>query len=233
MSHYYPEELAKEMWFYISTHFFGAKYVAGRCNITSTALRDRVFSWDGKYESVEHALICAGCDLEESVAEELYIAPISEAGRGSYRHCKQRQSAQGIIKFLSDVSCGGDVNYGDFLSLEELNGRLFILSHQQFSNTHIIEVDQSWVGYDKLAETLNKQLCNFQGQSVLSPLSLKLLESIVAQFDSAEECNDYYRALDNMHSWANHFEYHHKYIQKMLKENTTFFWNTPFYDGTL
>jgi hypothetical protein len=203
---YFQPVLSKEIWFYIESHFYGTKYIAGRCGITVKSLRERVFNDTLDLDYLEHALFCCGAKYAASISGELFIQPDYSVCLGSFRHCKGRQSIRSFIPFLNEVSGGGDINDGDFLTTIKFNDRVFVFCHQQYQHTHIIEVHPSCKGRDNLEALLDKNLCNYETQSNLSPLSLKVLETMIISFDGIVNGQDYYKAVSNLHYWANHLE---------------------------
>lgn len=225
MAYYDPKQLANEIWFYIETHYFGAKYIAQRCETTVAELKKRIYDWDENHESIEHALFCAGCEFQVSIADELYIMPSLEVCKGSYRHYRSRQSINSVIQFLNDVTGGGDVNCDDFYSIECVDDRLFIFAHRLFSGTHLIEINENCILYNNIEEKLTKQTSGFQGVSVLSSLSKFILTSIIYEFDKVDNSNtqDYYKAVDNLHFWANQFDYNYGFIKRKSEEDKMFF----------
>jgi hypothetical protein len=53
MATYIPQVLANEIWFYISTHYFGQKYIADRTGTTVKKLKESIYDWDGELESID------------------------------------------------------------------------------------------------------------------------------------------------------------------------------------
>ncbi|WP_024608502.1 hypothetical protein [Pseudoalteromonas sp. TAB23] len=203
---YFQPALSKEIWFYIESHFHGAKYVAQRCGITIKSLRELVFNDNLDLDYLEHVLFLCGAKYAISITEELFIQPDYSVCLGSFRHCKGRQSIRSFIPFLNEVSGGGDINDGDFLTTIKFKDRVFVLSHQQYQHTHIIEVHPCCKGLDNIEALLDKNLCNYQTQNNLSPLSLKVLETKIISFDDIVNRHDYYKTVSNLHYWANHLE---------------------------
>ncbi|MBL0710332.1 MAG: hypothetical protein JJV99_04890 [Colwellia sp.] len=203
---YFQPVLSKEIWFYIESHFYGAKHIAERCGITIKSLRESVFNESLDLDYLENVLFCCGAKFAVSINDELFVQPDYSVCPGSFRHCKGRQSIRNFIPFLSEVSGGGDINDGDFLTTIKFEDRVFIFCHQQYQNTHIIEVHPGCKSRDNLEGLLDKSLCNYQTQSNLSPLSLKVLETMFISFDGTVNRHDYYEAVSNLHSWANHLE---------------------------
>jgi hypothetical protein len=203
---YFQPNLSKEIWFYIESHFYGAKYVAERCGITIKSLRESVFNENLDLDYLEHVLFCCGAKFAVSINKELFVQPDYSVCAGSFRHCKGRQSIRSFIPFLNEVSGGGDINEGDFLTTIQFEDRVFVFSHQQYQHTHIVEVHPSCKGRDNLVVLLDKSLCNYQTEINLSPLSLKLLETMFISFDYIENRKDYYTKVSNLHYWANSLE---------------------------
>lgn len=226
MAYYYPDVLGKDSWFYIVTHFFGSQYIAKRCGMKIAELKDYVFSWDGKDSTLEHALFCSGAMLDASIGDELFVSPSYQMCKGSYRICKQRLPIKDLIRFLNDVSLGGDITFGDFLSVEHIQDRVFVFAHFQFKHTHLIEIDSSWGSSDNIEELLDKKLLGFQGSSVLSSLSLTILEVLIETFDNLDNPQDYYRAVNDLHDWANRFEYAYPFIKRQVCKEPDFFLGT-------
>lgn len=142
-----------------------------------------------------------------SITEELFVQSDYSVCSGSFRHCKGRQSIRSFISFLNEVSGGGDINDGDFLTTIKFEDRVFVFCHQQYQYTHIIEVHPCCKSRENLEAFLDKNLCNYQTQSNLTPLSLKVLETILTSFDGVVNSHDYYKAISNLHDWANHLEH--------------------------
>lgn len=194
-------------------------------------LREYVFSWDGRDNMLEHALFCSGGKLEISLDDEIYPTPSYQVCNGSYRFCKQRLPIKDLVDFLEQVSGGGDINCGDFLCIETIDDRVFALAHRQYEGTHIFEIDKKWVNFEKITPQLSKRLLGFQGESILSPLSLTILASIIVEFDHIDNPQDYYKAVDILHTWANLFEYNHRFVRKQLKKDPDFFYGSDYVDG--
>lgn len=203
---YFKPVLSKEIWFYIESHFLGSKGVAERCGITIKSLREYVFNENLDLDYLEHVLFCCEAKYAVSITEELFVQPDYSVCSGNFRHCKGRQSIRNYIQFLSEVSGGGDINEGDFLTTIKFEDRVFIFCHQQYQYTHIIEVHPCCKSSENLETFLDKNLFNYQTQSNLSPLSLKVLETILTSFDGIVNRHDYYKTVSNLHYWANHLE---------------------------
>lgn len=194
--------------------------------MTVSDLREYVFSWDGDDNILEHALFCASGELATSLADELYVKPSYHTCNGSYRLCRQRLPLRDLVDFLGEVSGGGDVNFGDFLCVEIIDDRVFILAHRRFESTHLFEVDAKWINFNNITELLKAKLFGFQGESVLSPLSLTILSTLVADFKNVDNPQDYYKIVDLLHSWANQFEYHYRFIKDQLSKEPSFFYGS-------
>lgn len=218
---YYQPALSREIWFYIETHFFGAKYVAERCGVTIKSLRDSVFAASLDLDYLEQVIFCCGAKFAASIDDELFVQPDYSVCPGSFRHCKGRQSMRNYFQFLNEVSGGGDINDGDFLTTINIEDRVFVFCHQQYQHTHIIEVHQGCKSLDNLELTLEKNLCNYQIQSNLSSLSVKVIETMILSFDVIVNRHDYYTTVSNLHYWANHLELSSD-IQPKLKRTLAF-----------
>lgn len=203
---YFQPALSQEIWFYIETHFFGAKYVAERCGVTIKFLRESVFDASLDLDYLGRVIFCCGAKFAVSISNELFVQPDYSVCSGGFRHCKGRQSIRSFISFLNEVSGGGDINDGDFLTTINFKDRVFVFCHQQYQYTHIIEVHPCCKSRENLEDFLNKNLCNYQTQNNLSPLSLKVLEAMLKSFDGIVNRHDYYESVSNLHHWANHFE---------------------------
>ncbi|MDC9563380.1 MULTISPECIES: hypothetical protein [unclassified Pseudoalteromonas] len=203
---YFQHALSREIWFYIETHFYGAKYVAERCAVTIKSLRESVFDGSLDLDYLDHVLFAAGAKFGVSLSEELFVQPDYTVCPGSFRHCKGRQTIRSFISFLNEVSGGGDINDGDFLTTIKFEDRVFVFCHQQSQYTHIIEVHPCCKSRENLETFLEKNLCNYQAQSNLSPLSIKVLETMLLSFDNLINRHDYATTVSNLHYWANHLE---------------------------
>lgn len=218
---YFQPTLSREIWFYIETHFYGAKYVAERCGVTIKSLRESVFAASLDLDYLERVIFCCGTKFAVSISDELFVQPDYSVCPGSFRHCKGRQTIRSFISFLNEVSGGGDINDGDFLTTIKFEDRVFVFCHQQSQYTHIIEVHPCCKSRDNLEAFLEKNLCNYQTQSNLSPLSLKVLETMITSFDGIVNRHDYYETVSNLHYWANHFELKSD-VQPNLKRTLAF-----------
>lgn len=218
---YFQPVLSKEIWFYIESHFLGAKGVAERCGITIKALRECVFNENLDLDYLEHILFCCSAKYGVSITEELFVQSDYSVCSGSFRYCKGRQSIRNYIPFLSETSGGGDINEGDFLTTLKFEDRVFIFCHQQYQHTHVIEVHPCCKSRKNLEAFLDKNLCNYQTQSNLSPLSLRVLETMILSFDDIFNRHEYSKAVLNLHDWANHLE-HRADIQPNLKRTLGF-----------
>ena len=203
---YFQPALSREIWFYIETHFYGAKYVAERCAVTIKSLRESVFDGSLDLDYLEHVLFASGAKFGVSMSEELFVLPDYTVCPGSFRHCKGRQTIRSFISFLNEVSGGGDINDGDFLTTIKFEDRVFVFCHQQSQYTHIIEVHPCCKSRDNLEAFLEKNLCNYQAQSNLSPLSITVLETMLLSFDNLINRHDYATTVSNLHYWANYLE---------------------------
>ncbi|WP_064663923.1 hypothetical protein [Pseudoalteromonas sp. MQS005] len=218
---YFQPALSREIWFYIETHFYGAKYVAERCGVTIKSLRESVFAASLDLDYLERVIFCCGAKFALSISDELFVQPDYSVCSGSFRHCKGRQSIRNCIPFLSEASGGGDINEGDFLTTLKFENRVFVFCHQQYQHTHVIEVHPCCKSRKNLEAFLDKNLCNYQKQSNLSPLSLRVLETMILSFDDIFNRHEYSKAVLNLHDWANHLE-HRADIQHNLKRTLGF-----------
>lgn len=107
---------------------FGAKYVAERCGVTIKSLRDSVFAASLDLDYLEQVIFCCGAKFAASIDDELFVQPDYSVCPGSFRHCKGRQTIRSFISFLNEVSGGGDINDGDFLTTIKFEDRVFVFA---------------------------------------------------------------------------------------------------------
>jgi hypothetical protein len=221
MATYIPQVLANEIWFYISTHYFGQKYIAERTGITVKNLKERVYDWNGILESIDFPMSMSGSRLEVSIADEVYAEPSTAFCNGSFRHIRQRMPIKGLINFLSDLTEGGDINCDDFFCLEYIEERYFIYIHRQ--STHVIEVHPDWFAFDDIENILVDSGLNFQGINILSNASRSIFSYLIKKFSLKDTPQEYYKKIDELNSHSFAFEYQYRFVINKHKEDPHYF----------
>lgn len=221
MATYTPQVLANEIWFYISTHYFGQKYIAERTGITVKNLKERVYDWDGTLESIDFPMLMSGSRLEVSIADEVYTKPSTAFCNGSFRHLRQRMPTKDLINFLSDLTGGGDINCDDFFCLEYIEERCFIYVHR--CSTHVIEVHPDWFAFNDIEIILINSDLKFQGKNILSKASHPIFTYLINKFSLQDTAQEYYKKIDELNYHSGSFEYKYSFVIRKNKEDPHFF----------
>lgn len=106
---------------------------------------------------------------------------------------------------------------------------MFVFVHKQFEFTHLIAIDEKWGSIHKITSLLEGEL-GFQGVSVLSPLSLRILSSFIYELSQVDSENDYIIAINHLHTWANLFDYRHQFVKHKFETEPDFFLFTEYDD---
>jgi hypothetical protein len=221
MATYIPEVLANEIWFFISTHYFGQKYIANRTGITVNKLKKRIYDWDGKLESIDFPMSMSSSRLEVSIADEIYTEHSSAFCNGSFRHIRQRMPIKGLLNFLGQLTGGGDINCDDFFCLEYIEKRCFIYVHR--CSTHVIEVHPDWFAFEDIKNILVNSGLKFQGENILSNASHPIFTHLIKKFSLNDTPQEYYKKINELNSHSGAFEYQYKFVINKHKEDPYYF----------
>ena len=195
---------SKSAWLYINTYIFGAKYIANRCGLTVSELKDKVNNCTESIQ-LEKALFYAGARVDvTTISNELFVSPSDALCRGSYRHISKRLSMNSLITLCEDLTGGGDICEGDIYRIIEVCDKKLILIHHS-CNTHVIEIDKNWLHYLKLESILEKYTCNLQVEDEISPANIASIKYFIQSLNSLTSANDYYRLIDYFNDCASGF----------------------------
>lgn len=204
MTQYFSRDFTEQAWVYITTHRFGQKYIAERCGIKVKELRE-IIAESNDPRLLNDILFYSGAKVDVSIVDELFVAPSCSVCCGSYRIIKQRMSINTLVSLCNDFTEGGDINDGDVFRLFEVSNRRFVIVYRDFE-VFVIEVDRTWIHFDKTKEILIKQTCNFQENDVFSALAKAVLIQFIADIDHVKTPQEYYGFIERLAYLAMSFE---------------------------
>jgi len=201
---YFSPEFSEDAWCYITTNFFGQKYIAQRCGLTVKDLR-RTLTESNDAKKLNDILFYAGAKIDVSIVNELFVTQCNEVCPGSYRVIKQRMSIKTLVNLCNDFTGGGDIGDGDVYRLISILDRNFVFIYRSYE-THVIEIQQDWTHFNKVQDILTEQTCNLQINGDLSPLSAAVIKNFIIDVNNAETPQDYYRLIERFNGLAGYFE---------------------------
>tara|TARA_Y100001970_G_scaffold294258_1_gene449326 strand:+ start:18414 stop:19058 length:645 start_codon:yes stop_codon:yes gene_type:complete len=204
MTQYFSSDFTEQAWIYISTHRFGQKYIAERCGMKVQKLKS-VIEESNDPRLLDDILFYSGAKINVSIVDELFVTPNFSVCSGSYRLIKQRMSINTLVSLCNDFTAGGDINDGDVFRLLDVSKRRFVIIYRDF-NVFVIEVDRTWIHFEKVNEILIKQTCNFQENGVFSALAKAVLIQFVSDVDHVQTPQQYYGVIDRLAYLAMSFE---------------------------
>lgn len=201
---YFCNNFSEDAWCYITTHFFGQKYIAQRSGLTVKALRTKINeSRDAR--ALNDILFYAGAKIDVSIVDELFVNKCSDICPGSYRYINQRMSIKTLVNLCNDFTGGGDICEGAIYRCIELLDSHFVFIHYAYE-THIIEIQRNWVHFHKLQDILTQQTCNLQVEGGLSHLSMLIISDFIKDVSNVETPQEYYSLIERLNKLAIHFE---------------------------